>query len=384
MKKLIAIDGNSLMFRAYYAIHTVMTSRDGVPTNAIHGFTMMLLKLLEQKPDYMLVAFDMHGGTFRHDTYPEYKAGRAATPEDLIPQFPALKSLLRSMGIAVCECPRYEADDILGTVSKMAEKEGVSALIVTGDRDALQLISDTTNVMLTKKGITETVLYDKERLMEDYGLTPAHMIDLKALMGDSSDNIPGIKGIGEKTAKSLLEKYGSLENVLENASNEKGALQKKLIDGADSARMSYGIGTICREAPIDMGLAECKFDMMSIENAIPVMAGLGLKSSGARFKTLVNSEQGKRQVGIPTASGSSSNESDTQVSVNEAKKIATEEELLKAADELMREKLIALHVNEELSILTESGVLYVIRTGGNLIEPGLDPESIYMGLACVL
>ena len=383
MKKLIAIDGNSLLFRAYYAIHTVMTSRDGVPTNAIHGFTMMLLKLLEQKPDYMLVAFDMHGGTFRHDTYPEYKAGRAATPEDLIPQFPALKSLLRSMGIAVCECPRYEADDILGTISKIAEKEGVSALIVTGDRDALQLISDTTNVMLTKKGITETVLYDKERLMEDYGLTPAHMIDLKALMGDSSDNIPGIKGIGEKTAKSLLEKYGSLENVLENASNEKGALQKKLIDGADSARMSYGIGTICREAPIDMELADCKFDMLSIENAIPVMAGLGLKSSGARFKALVDSERGDGQVAAALVSVDSSKEIGTHVFVSETREITTEEGLSEAAEELTREKLIAMYVDEELSMLTESGVMYVIKTGGNLLEPGLDPESIYRGLAGV-
>lgn len=383
MKKLIAIDGNSLLFRAYYAIHTVMTSRDGVPTNAIHGFTMMLLKLLEQKPDYMLVAFDMHGGTFRHDTYPEYKAGRAATPEDLIPQFPALKSLLRSMGIAVCECPRYEADDILGTISKIAEKEGVSALIVTGDRDALQLISDTTKVMLTKKGITETVLYDKERLMEDYGLTPAHMIDLKALMGDSSDNIPGIKGVGEKTAKSLLEKYGSLENVLENASNEKGALQKKLIDGADSARMSYGIGTICREAPIDMELADCKFDMLSIENAIPVMAGLGLKSSGARFKALVDSERGDGQVAAALVSVDSSKEIGTHVFVSETREITTEEGLSEAAEELTREKLIALYVDEELSMLTESGVMYVIKTGGNLLEPGLDPESIYRGLAGV-
>ncbi|MBQ1521059.1 MAG: DNA polymerase I, partial [Clostridia bacterium] len=191
MKKLIAIDGNSLMFRAYYAIQTAMTSRDGVPTNALHGFTSMLIKLIEMEPDYMLVAFDMHGGTFRHDTYTDYKAGRRETPEDLIPQFPALKELLAAMGIRVCECFRYEADDILGTISKMAEKEDISTLIVTGDRDALQLVSDKTHVLLTKKGITETVEFDEAKLMEEHGLSPARMIDLKALMGDSSDNIPG-------------------------------------------------------------------------------------------------------------------------------------------------------------------------------------------------
>ena len=288
MKKLIAIDGNSLIFRAYYAIQTAMTSRDGTPTNALHGFTAMLIKLIEQKPDYMLVAFDMHGGTFRHDTYPEYKAGRKETPEDLRPQIPALKELLEKLGIKVCECFRYEADDILGTISKKASEQGVFTLIVTGDRDALQLISPDTHVMLTKKGITETVEYDEAGLMEAYGLTPRHMIDLKALMGDSSDNIPGIKGIGEKTAKGLLDKYGDLEGVLANAGNEKGALQKKLLEGVDSARMSYKIGTIDREAPIDIGVEDCVFDPAKLENGIPLMLRLGLKSNSARIKALAD------------------------------------------------------------------------------------------------
>ncbi|MBQ4166576.1 MAG: DNA polymerase I [Clostridia bacterium] len=379
MKKLIAIDGNSLMFRAYYAIQTAMTSRDGLPTNAIHGFTAMLLKLIEQEPDYMLVAFDMHGGTFRHDTYPEYKAGRRETPEDLRPQFPALKELLGKMGVKVCECYRYEADDILGTISKMAEDEGVSTLIVTGDRDALQLVSEKTHVMLTKKGITETVEYDEARLMEDYGLTPSHMIDLKALMGDSSDNIPGIKGIGEKTAKGLLEKYGDLEGVLANAGNEKGALQKKLAEGAGSARMSYEIGTICRTAPIGIGVSDCAFDMAALEGAVSAMAKLGLRANSARLKALADSGKPGRESG----EAPEPDELVAGTAVVETVEVRTAEELEKAAHVLTLEELIAVHEDDRLSILTPGGVCYEIFTGGNLLEPGLDAEEIYRGLAPV-
>ena len=169
MKKLIAIDGNSLMHRAYYALPS-MTAKDGTPTGAIYGFVGMLLKLLSYEPDYLLVAFDMHGPTFRHEQYGQYKAGRRETPEDLRAQFPLLKELLREMGIAICECERYEADDILGTISRIANKNGVDALLVTGDRDALQLINDHTHVLLTKKGITETVEYDEAALKEQYGI----------------------------------------------------------------------------------------------------------------------------------------------------------------------------------------------------------------------
>ena len=376
MKKLIAIDGNSLMFRAYYAIQTAMTSRDGVPTNAIHGFTSMLIKLLETEPDYVLVAFDMHGGTFRHDTYPEYKAGRRETPEDLRPQFPALKELLTAMGIRVCECFRYEADDILGTISKKAEEEGVFTLIVTGDRDALQLISENTHVMLTKKGITETAEFDEALLREEYGLTPAYMIDLKALMGDGSDNIPGIKGVGEKTARGLLEKYGDLEGVLDNAANEKGALQKKLLEGADSARMSYEIGTICREAPIGIGVEECAFCPGMLEGAVPMMAKLGLKSNAARIKAIADRSGAAKPASAPEPAP----ESEGGVRVISSVTAEDAEQLRSSAEALSKAGLIAVYVDEELSILTSEGALYVFKTGGDLLEPGLDPEEIYSAL----
>ena len=380
MKKLIAIDGNSLLFRAYYAIQTAMTSRDGVPTNALHGFTSMLLKLIEQKPDYMLVAFDIAGGTFRHDTYPEYKAGRRETPEDLRPQFPALKELLRAMGVTVCECFRYEADDILGTISKMAEAEGVMTLIVTGDRDALQLVSENTHVMLTKKGISETVEYDEETLMRDYGLTPAHMVDLKALMGDGSDNIPGIKGVGEKTAKGLLEKYGDLEGVLANAKNEKGALQKKLTEGVDSARMSYIIGTICREAPIGIGVEDCALRIPSLEGGVPVMAKLGLKANGARLKAIVDQLMSGREA-RPVSKSAPKEET---VKIRNKIAVSNAGELSAAAKAIASEEHIALHAEEALTVMCGSGDLYVINTGGTLLEPGLSPEEIYEGLKTVL
>ena len=223
MAKLIAIDGNSLMHRAFYAL-PAMTNREGAPTGAIYGFLGMLLKLIQQKPEYLVVAFDMHGPTFRHEAFAEYKAGRRATPDELRTQFSLIRELLPKMGITICQCERYEADDILGTFARMANEKGVDALLVTGDRDALQLISPKTHVLMTKKGISDTIEYDEAVLMEQYGLEPRRMIDLKSLMGDGSDNIPGIPGIGEKTALKLLAKYGTMENTLAHAEDEKGAL----------------------------------------------------------------------------------------------------------------------------------------------------------------
>lgn len=407
MKKLIAIDGNSLMFRAYYAIQTAMTGRDGTPTNALHGFIAMLIKLIEKQPDYLLVAFDMSGGTFRHDSYADYKAGRKETPEDLRPQFPALKTLLKDMGIAVCECFRYEADDILGTISQKAEQQGVDTLIVTGDRDALQLISESTHVMLTKKGISDTAEYDEDALMRDYGLTPAHMVDLKALMGDASDNIPGIKGVGEKTAKNLLSKYGDLEGVLSNAENEKGALQKKLIEGAESARLSYQIGTICREAPIDVGLEDCVFNMAALAGGIPMLAKLGLRSNIARLKALSDSagqegagrNEGSAERGRADRSdahafadsmpedGNTPSGKETAVprfAVESCIEIADAAALLSAAEQLKSAELIALDVDENLGVASSNGVCYTFKAGGDLLNPGLLPQEIYSALAPVL
>jgi DNA polymerase-1 len=281
LKQLIAIDGNSLMHRAYHALPP-MTTRAGMPTGALHGFVSMLLKLIERNPDYLLVAFDMHGPTFRHDQYEAYKAGRKETEEDLRAQFPILKELLKKMGIAICETPRYEADDILGTFAKKCDAAGVDALLVTGDRDALQLVGERTHVLLTKKGISETIEFDTAVLKEQYGLEPDRMRDLKGLMGDHSDNIPGIAGVGEKTAVKLLEEYGTLENVLAHAADVKGKLGEKIALGADTARLSYELGTICTDAPVPLGIEDCRFHPDALSGARTMLLELEMRGIAAR------------------------------------------------------------------------------------------------------
>ncbi len=279
----IIIDGNSLMYRAFFALQTPMNSRDGTPTGALHGFLGMLLKLVDRKPSHMAVAFDVHGPTFRHLKYDEYKAGRRPTPDELRTQMPILKDLLREMDIAVVECSSYEADDILGTLSRRAEKAGLDVLLVTGDRDALQLTTDHTHVLLTKKGITDTVEYDPETLKEAYGLTPDHMRDLKALMGDSSDNIPGVPGVGEKTALKLLESYGDLDGVYAHKDEIKGKLGERVRENEASARLSYWLGTITTVAPVETDLKDCLFDEGKLSGARESLEKLGLRSILSRL-----------------------------------------------------------------------------------------------------
>ena len=279
----IVIDGNSLMYRAFFALQTPMSSRDGTPTGALHGFLGMLLKLLDRKPSHVAVAFDVHGPTFRHLKYDEYKAGRKPTPDDLRTQMPILKDILREMGIAVVECPSYEADDILGTLSRRAEQAGLDVLLVTGDRDALQLTTDHTHVLLTKKGITDTVEYDPATLKEVYGLTADHMRDLKALMGDSSDNIPGVPGVGEKTALKLLESYGDLEGVYAHKDEIKGKLGERVRENEASARLSYWLGTITTKAPVETELKDCRFDPEKLSGVRETLEKLGLRSILSRL-----------------------------------------------------------------------------------------------------
>ena len=279
----IIIDGNSLMYRAFFALQSPMNSRDGTPTGALHGFLGMLLKLIDRKPSHVAVAFDVHGPTFRHLKYDEYKAGRRPTPDDLRTQMPILKDILREMGIAVVECPSYEADDILGTLSRRAEQAGLDVLLVTGDRDALQLTTDHTHVLLTKKGITDTVEYDPETLKEVYGLTADHMRDLKALMGDSSDNIPGVPGVGEKTALKLLESYGDLDGVYAHQDEIKGKLGERVRENEASARLSYWLGTITTKAPVETELKDCRFDPEKLSGARETLEKLGLRSILSRL-----------------------------------------------------------------------------------------------------
>ncbi|WP_455631334.1 DNA polymerase I [Megamonas sp.] len=253
MKKFIIIDGSSLMYRAFFAL-PLLTSSEGIYTNAIMGFSNMLGKILtDYKPDYIAVAFDKSRKTFRTDMYGEYKGQRAKTPDELKSQIPLLKEFLAALGIAFIEIDNYEADDIIGTLARKSADEDCEALIVTGDKDALQLIAPQIKVMLTKRGIMDMQVFDEETFKEKYaGLEPHKLIDIKALMGDSSDNIPGVPGIGEKTALKLLTQFGDLENLLANIENVSGKkLKEKLEQNQDLARLSYKLATICCDVAVD-------------------------------------------------------------------------------------------------------------------------------------
>ncbi|MFD0677969.1 MULTISPECIES: DNA polymerase I [unclassified Paenibacillus] len=251
MSKLVVIDGNSIAYRAFFAL-PLLSNSSGLHTNAVYGFTTMLLRLLdEQKPTHFLVAFDAGKATFRHKDYAEYKGGRAKTPPELSEQFPLLKELIKAFGISQFELDGYEADDIIGTLTRMAdEKGGMEVVVVSGDKDMLQLASDQVKIALTRKGISEVELYDPPYIKEKYGLTPNQIIDLKGLMGDTSDNIPGIPGVGEKTALKLLHEFESVEGVLANTDQIKGKMKEKIIEHAEDARMSKGLATIFREVPL--------------------------------------------------------------------------------------------------------------------------------------
>lgn len=254
LDKLVLIDGNSIISRAFYAIPP-LTSSNGLHTNAVLGFTTMLLKVLEEeKPSHVLVAFDAGKVTFRHEGYSEYKGGRQKTPPELSEQFPLLKELLQAFSISQFELAGYEADDIIGTMARLAEEQGKTAIVVSGDKDMLQLTTDQVSVLITRKGVSEVERYTPSAIGEKYGLTPAQIIDLKGLMGDASDNIPGVPGVGEKTALKLLHEFGTVENVLANIEEIKGKLRENIESHMDDARMSKQLATIFREVPLDYSL----------------------------------------------------------------------------------------------------------------------------------
>lgn len=253
--KLVILDGNSIVNRAFYGIRP-MNAPDGTPTNGIYGFLSIMQKFVDnEKPDSLCVTFDLKAPTFRHLKYDGYKAQRKGMPEELAVQMPILRDVLDAMGVKWLELEGYEADDLLGTVGRICEAENWDCRIVTGDKDSFQLISDTTHICHVKSrmGQTETKKYTPEAFREEYGFEPVHIVDLKALMGDSSDNIPGVPGVGEKTAMDLIQRYSALDYVYEHLDELeiKEGVRKKLREGKESAELSYELATICREAPIE-------------------------------------------------------------------------------------------------------------------------------------
>ena len=302
MKKLILVDGNNLLFRSYFATAyqgVIMRNSKGFPTNALYGFINMMNKIIkEEEPNYILVAFDK-GKSFRHNKYDFYKGGRNATPEELKEQFPKAKEILDAMGIKQFEIDNYEADDIIGTVSRIVDEEDqFIATIISSDKDLLQLISDEVDVKLLKT--SGFVRMDTQEFMNTYGVEPIKMIDLKALMGDASDNIPGVKGIGEKTAINLLTKYKSLDNLYENIDSVTGKTKEKLINDKDKAYMSYEMATIYREVPLDFSLEDLKYNGLNLEEYISLLQEFEFNSLLRKLPTTDLKNAGKEEKKVKT------------------------------------------------------------------------------------
>jgi len=278
--KLLVLDGNSILNRAFYGIK-LLTTKEGLYTNGIYGFLTMLQKLKDETvPDAVAIAFDMRAPTFRHKEYAGYKAQRKGMPTELAQQMPTLKELLTLLGYKIVECEGFEADDILGTLAEKCKQSGEECVIATGDRDSLQLVCPQVNVRLatTKFGQPQVTLYNEEKVMEEYGVTPHQLIDIKAIQGDSSDNIPGVPGVGQKGAGELIQKFGSVDYIYEHIDTIeiKDGMRKKLIEGKESAMLSRHLGTICTEAPVDTTISNYISNPCDCEAAAHLMAKLEL------------------------------------------------------------------------------------------------------------
>ena len=294
MEKILILDSNSLMNRAFYAI-PALSNNEGVYTNAIYGFTNMLFKLQSEiKPEFIVAAFDKSAPTFRHREFTEYKAGRKKMPNELGGQFPLIKEILTNLGVDIYEQDGFEADDVIGTIAKKAAEKGIEVYIVTGDKDAFQLADDNINVIFTKKGVTETIVYNKERFQNEFGVSPIQFIDVKALMGDKSDNIPGVPGVGEKTAFKLIQSFGSLEEVLNNIDKVSGnKLKENLNEYKEQAVFSKRLATIVTDAPVELSLENNenfnKGDMVELKK---ILLKLGLKTTINKLPALAGTEDG--------------------------------------------------------------------------------------------
>ncbi len=366
-KKIMVIDGNSLLHRAFYAI-PMLTNKYGVQTNAVYGFTTTLLKLIDDfKPGQIAVAFDRKAPTFRHLIYSDYKAKRDKTPEELLSQFALLKNLLSLFKIDIYEIDGYEADDILGTIANYAEGNNRKVLLVTGDRDALQLISDNTTVVLsrTRRGKSETIVYDEDKLKTEYGLTPAQVVDLKGLMGDASDNIPGVPGVGEKTAIKLLHEFESLENVLDNIDKVSGKkLKENLTNYKEQAVFSKKLATIDVDAPIDFEMdKDCDYTIPKTPELKTYLLELGFGSIISRLglddvkaNEDADEDQGAKTVAIEK------NYVD----------IFTSSELVKTVDDLKQEDEITFLLSKDLTITGKGNTIYRVYFSENLLDKGLD------------
>ena len=369
----VIIDGNSLMHRAFHALPP-LSNADGVYTNAVFGFLSMLFKVVgDEQPRYLAVAFDLHGPTFRHKDYSEYKAGRKPTAPELRPQFDLVRECLEKMGVKIMTCPTFEADDILGTFARRCEEAGIPSLLVTGDRDSMQLVTKTSNVLYTRRGVSDVVRYTPEKVLEDFGVTPAQIPDLKGLMGDASDNIPGIPGIGEKTAIKLLSAYGTLENALDHAEADlKGKQREKMIDGRMSGLMSKKIATITRYVPLDdVTLEDCRLGDM--RGVLPLFEQLGLKTLTVRLLQLSGLRAEENAPAVP------------QIAWQDERQLLSEAEISTFISALPTDARTALLMREDgVSLAAENGAQALIPYAQGLLGGGLDPLCAAKALAPLL
>lgn len=276
MKKLLLIDGNAIFHRAFHAL-PLLTDSKGNYTNAVYGFTRMLFEIIKkEKPDFLAVAFDHKDKTFRHEEFTEYKANRSEPPAELYPQLPTLLHLLEVFDIPIFQMSGYEADDIIGTLATQAENEKeLKTLILTGDKDSFQLVSPHVNVIVPIKGMSETATFDPAGVAAKMGLRPDQIVDYKALRGDASDNIPGVKGIGEKQAVELLQKYETLDNLYQHLDELKPGQRTKLQDNKETAYLSQKMATIIRDMPIKLDLEACHIHTLPVEKARLALSELG-------------------------------------------------------------------------------------------------------------
>jgi DNA polymerase-1 len=358
-KKLMVIDGNSLMHRAFYALPP-LTNAKGEFTHAVFGFFSMLIKAVQENtPDYVAVAFDMKGKTFRHDKFTEYKAGRKETPPELIPQFPLLKDTLKKLGIPVVEKEGMEADDFLGSLAKAANQKDIHVILVTGDRDAFQLINDKTTVFLTRKGISETENYDEAKLFETYGISPAQVVDFKGLMGDASDNIPGVPGVGEKTALKLIHAWQSIDGMYNNIDKIEGKLKERLIVNKELAYLSREIATIDSDIPLEQPVEALAFQPLTVQKARAAFEELGFKSLLKRLP-----EDEKQELHIANTI-----EPD-EITVNNM------QQLREMIRELLAAHRIALIFGTEIYIASDENAEYKIECAHSLLNMDFGYDAV--------
>ena len=363
-QKLMLLDGYSILYRAFYAATGVMTAPDGTPTNAVHNFMMMILKIIEdERPDALVAAFDLHAPTFRKQMYEGYKATRKPMPDELRAQDPIIRELLGDMGISILECEGWEADDILGTVSLACEGTENEALLVTGDRDSFQLAGPRTTIMYMKKG--DPVKVTPAYIRENYGVAPEQLIDVKALMGDTSDNIPGIPGIGEKTALKLVQQFGSLGAVLESAPSQKGKLKERLETGRELAEMSYKLAKIDRHAPIDV--TPEKWTLGDITKALPRLRALRMNVAAKKLSDVVKS--------LPIAADTPSVKATVDEKLPAIEHFLELEALQRRILELSRDaKWVSLHLGMSLTVATDAARLE-LPLGGDLLSTGITEDE---------